>query len=282
MKKLLALLLAAVMLFSFAACGDDSDKEDASAKSRAEEFLDKLNDLFDEYEEAESDDDEDAMDSAKDDIEELIDDDFNDIYNDLIEDDEDDAEEFLDDVKKVSKELNIKLDTTIKANSDDDDDDDDDDDRKETTSASYDDDEDADNKGNAIETLPPSTNNSSRVEQWDDGPTVSVNRPSSNDLQDYIDSISDQLDATIDSYKQQGLSLQVVARGDSLVYVCRFLRDIGDVSAARTQLKNSLDQSGSLYHDILTALKQEVPSAKSVIVEYQNVDGSVVYSREYR
>lgn len=101
------------------------------------------------------------------------------------------------------------------------------------------------------------------------------------ELEEYIDSIQDEIDDALEVYEAQGLSIKVVARGDSLAYIYRFTTEVEDVDAARTQLKSALADQDSVFENVLDELKKEVKSAESVIVEYQNKDGSVIYSKEY-
>lgn len=101
------------------------------------------------------------------------------------------------------------------------------------------------------------------------------------ELEEYIDSIQDEIDEAIDEYEAMGMSIKVVARGDSLAYVYRFTTEVEDVDAARNQLKSGISAQDSVFENVLKELKKEVKSAESVIVEYQNKDGSVIYSKEY-
>ncbi len=251
MKKLLALLLALMMLFAFVACGDsdkdDDDKEFDSIEDQAEDFLDRFEDLVDDLEDAIEDNDEDEIKKIENKIEKL-EDEYEEILEELEEENEDLADEFKEDIEKIADRLDDVYDQE-------------------------------NNLGNSTETLPPSSNNSSNNNNKTE---VEVENPKdSSAMQDYIDSIQSQLDAALDSYEQMGMSINVVARGNSLAYVYRFNVDVGDVAAVREQLKTALSAQDSSFKNILIALRTEVPSAESVIVEYQNKDGSVIYFKEY-
>lgn len=250
MKKLLALLLALFMLFAFAACGDgDSDNKDGSKKKfdsiedKADDFLDRFEDLIDDLEDAIEDNDEDEIEKLEKKIDDL-EDEYEEILEELEDEDEDLVEEFEEDIAKLGEKV----------------------------SELYD-----DNTGNAVETLPPSADNSSTNNK------VETAVPEdSRTLQSYINSIQSQLDEVLDVYAQQGLSIQVVARGNSLAYVYRYTIDIADIATARQQLASALAMQASTFENVLKELKNEVPSAESVIVEYQAKDGSVIYSKEYK
>lgn len=250
MKKLLALLLVLTMMFAFVACGSDSDKDSDSIEDQAEAFLDKFEDLVDDLAEALEDGDEDKVEKIEKKIEKL-EDDYEEILEKLEEEDEDLAEEFKEDVEEIGNKLENVYDGE-------------------------------NNLGNATETLPPSTNNSTTNNSSADNKIeVTVPSDDSGALQNYINSIQNQLDSVLDSYAQQGLAIKVLARGNSLAYVYRYTIDIPDISAARQQLASALSAQDSTFQNVLKELKKEVPSAESVIVEYQAKDGSVIYSKEY-
>lgn len=249
MKKLLALLLALAMLFAFSACGDsnkDDDKKFDSVEDQAEDFLDRFEDLVDDLEDAIEDNDEDEIKKIEKKIEKL-EDEYEEILEKLEDEDEDLADEFKEDVEKLTDKLDNAYDQQS-------------------------------NLGNAVETLPPSSNNTS-----DNNNKTEVENPKdSSAMQDYIDSIQSQLDAELDAYAQMGMSIKVVARGNSLAYVYRFNQYVDNVSTLRDSLKQGMSTASSQFTSILRVLKTEVPSAESVIVEYQNSDGSVIYSEEFK
>lgn len=111
LKKLLALLLALVMVFCLAACGgndEDEDKDDKKSSkkeklSKEEQYLEDLEDLIDEIMEAADEGDEDKAYELGEELEALIED-GEEIYNELEEEDEDAAQKFQEDVMELLME----------------------------------------------------------------------------------------------------------------------------------------------------------------------------------
>ncbi len=101
-------------------------------------------------------------------------------------------------------------------------------------------------------------------------------------LEKYIDGMQDEIDAMTESVKDQGMTIEVSAKENSLVYSYHFTEDLGDTSLVKDSLEQSLDEFSSTFEDILSALKEEVSSAESVIVEYLDMDGNVIVSKEYK
>ena len=97
MKKILALLLAVIMLLSLTACKSKEQKA-------ADEFLKDMEKLIDEMIEAIEDEDEDALDELYEDLEKMGED-YEDILEDLEDKDEDAAEEFEEDVEKLGEKM---------------------------------------------------------------------------------------------------------------------------------------------------------------------------------
>lgn len=101
-------------------------------------------------------------------------------------------------------------------------------------------------------------------------------------LETYIDSIKDQIDGMTASMEEAGMNLDVLARENSLVYSYQFTEDVGDTSLLKDSLEQSLEELSSSFESILSALKQAVSSAESVVVEYLDKDGNVIVSKEYK
>ncbi len=101
-------------------------------------------------------------------------------------------------------------------------------------------------------------------------------------LEKYIDSMQDEISEMTESMKEQGMTIEVSARENSLVYSYHFTEDLGDTSLVKASLEQSLEELSSTFEDILSTLKEEVSSAESVIVEYLDMDGNVIVSKEYK
>lgn len=101
-------------------------------------------------------------------------------------------------------------------------------------------------------------------------------------IQEYVEQNAEQLDSISSSFEGTGINMDILARGNSLVYSCQYTMDIGDTDLIKSTLDSSLDASSSTYESVLSLLKLQVPSAESVIVEYLDMDGNVITSKEYK
>ena len=102
------------------------------------------------------------------------------------------------------------------------------------------------------------------------------------EMEAFIESIQDSIDGVSDSLESSGLKLEVVARGNSLVYSYQYTVDVGDTSAVKDALEQSMEGVASTFESILSALKLAVPDAESVIVEYLDQGGNLILSKEYK
>ena len=116
----------------------------------------------------------------------------------------------------------------------------------------------------------------------------STNNSTSKDnaeLKAYVNSIMNQLESVGDAYLAQGIKLSYEVRGNSFCYVCRFMKEpSASLSEIKSRLKQELNsqEAYTQYKGVLSALKTEVSSTESVIIEYQNTDGSVIVSKEFK
>lgn len=97
MKKLFAILLVVVMLFSLTACKSKEQKA-------ADQFIKDLEEYLDEVIAAVEDEDEDALIDLDEEIEDLHED-YEDIYDDLKDKDRDAAKEFKNEVEDLIEEI---------------------------------------------------------------------------------------------------------------------------------------------------------------------------------
>ena len=113
--------------------------------------------------------------------------------------------------------------------------------------------------------------------------TTTTSAPVSGNLsvKDFIASIQPQIDQMASSIESSGMKLSVSARGNSMVYSYQYLTDVGDTSVIKGALDQAMDQMASTFTTILSSMKQVVPDAKSIIVEYLDMNGNVIVSKEY-
>ncbi len=95
MKKLLVLALAGVLVFSMTGCKSKQQKA-------ADEFIEKMDKLIDDYEDACKDEDAEKAEKIDEKLEKLAED-YEDIYDDLEDKDEDAADDFEDDYMKLAE-----------------------------------------------------------------------------------------------------------------------------------------------------------------------------------
>lgn len=117
--------------------------------------------------------------------------------------------------------------------------------------------------------------------------TVSTSTPEATSasgvtLEQFIALIQPQIDAMQESLEESGQKLDIIARDKSLVYIYQYTVDVGDVSAIRDGLEAAMEALSSNFEGILDQLQSAVPEAESVIVEYLDKDGQLIYSKEYK
>lgn len=135
----------------------------------------------------------------------------------------------------------------------------------------------------------PEEDPSSEQEPVSEEETPSAEEPSSTDggaeetsasMEEFIASISDQIDQLSGSMDGMG-TLEVIARGNSLVYQFQYTMDLGDTSVIQPMLEQTMDTLTSTFESIYDVLKLAVPDAQSLVVEYLDKDGNMLVYREY-
>ena len=102
-------------------------------------------------------------------------------------------------------------------------------------------------------------------------------------VQEYLDAYKEELDAAIASADEDGsMELDITARGNSLVYSYRYTIDIGSTANAKEILDMGLEDQAFAFESTYDGLKEEVPSVESIIVEYYDMNGKLITSREYK
>ena len=102
-------------------------------------------------------------------------------------------------------------------------------------------------------------------------------------VQDYLDKNKTALDAAISAAEQDGtMELDIVARDNSMVYTFKFTSDLGmSNDDAKAALDAGMEQQASTFESTYDELKKVVPSAESIIVEYLDMNGEVITSKEF-
>lgn len=144
------------------------------------------------------------------------------------------------------------------------------------------DDTDRDDDASAAATQTMETVSTATVSATVSTPTPEATSASGVTLEQFVTLIQPQIDAMKESLEESGQKLDIIARDKSLVYIYQYTVDVGDVSAIRDGLEAAMESLSSNFEGILDQLQSAVPEAESVIVEYLDKDGQLIYSIEYK
>lgn len=101
-------------------------------------------------------------------------------------------------------------------------------------------------------------------------------------LEEYISESQSQIDEMSSALEGQGMNLSVEVRGNSLAYVYQFTTDVGDTETIKSGLEQSMSAMEETFNTLLSQVKEEVSETESMIVEYLDMDGNVIYSKEFK
>lgn len=98
-------------------------------------------------------------------------------------------------------------------------------------------------------------------------------------LQEYIDAQKDEIDAAIKQNEGSGMSMEVKADGDTLIYRYIYDEPIEVSEYVVDTFEAGLDQYKSQFDAILEEIEKYVEAEKpAVLLLYENPDGSLVFS----
>ena len=101
-------------------------------------------------------------------------------------------------------------------------------------------------------------------------------------LDDFITNMQPQIDEMSDSMKESGLEMAVEARDNSLVYKYIYINDVGEIDVMKEALDASMEAMAPTFEGVLSSLKESVPDAEAVVVEYYSESGELITSQEYK
>lgn len=101
-------------------------------------------------------------------------------------------------------------------------------------------------------------------------------------LEAYIASIQSELDELTTAMAAQGMSIEILARNNALVYSYKYQEDVADAETMRAALEQATETQATTFQALYTELKGDVPSLESVTVEYLAADGTVLYTRDFK
>ena len=112
---------------------------------------------------------------------------------------------------------------------------------------------------------------------------TSCGKKSVNDqINSFIATIQDELDEVNDDLGDM-IDMKVEARDGSLVYSYQYTFDLGVSNEYMAELLgNSLESGASAFENTYSKLKKEIPEVKSVIVEYLDMNGTLIVSKEFK
>lgn len=126
-----------------------------------------------------------------------------------------------------------------------------------------------------------STGSSGYDDPWDDPGWTSTEEPAMS-LEQYASALQEQINQQQDELRENGMELEVLAEGSSLVYRYRYITDVGEFSDAKVAQEEFLDAVADTFIQSFTSIQIVVPEAESLVVEYWTMDGQLLASREFK
>lgn len=95
-----------------------------------------------------------------------------------------------------------------------------------------------------------------------------------------IQSFVDSMKESVENFSNDTLTATLEAREDSVVYVYKYKQtfDKSLLSTMKESLETAIKKQPEAFENLLKTLKTQIPTAKSVIVEYYNGDGTLIAS----
>ena len=126
-----------------------------------------------------------------------------------------------------------------------------------------------------------STGSSGYDDPWDDPGWTSTEEPAMS-LEQYASALQVQFNQQQDELRENGMELEVLAEGSSLVYRYHYIVDVGAFSDAKAAQEEALDAVADTFIQSFTSIQIVVPEAESLVVEYWTMDGQLLASREFK
>lgn len=98
-------------------------------------------------------------------------------------------------------------------------------------------------------------------------------------IDEFIKENKDTFETLKDALNGTGMEMDILARGNSLVYSYKFTTD---TATDKATLDQGLETQKETFVQVLKSLQTVVPSAESVVVEYLDKDGNVISSGEFK
>ena len=100
-------------------------------------------------------------------------------------------------------------------------------------------------------------------------------------LEAYIAGIQSEIDEMTAAMAAEGMSIEILARENSLVYSYKYQEDVADAETMRAALEEATEAQASVFQALYTQLKGDIPALESITVEYLAADGTVLSSSAF-
>lgn len=102
------------------------------------------------------------------------------------------------------------------------------------------------------------------------------------DIQEYLDAQKDQIDAAIKQQEGLGMTMEVKADGDTLVYRYVYADEMPINDETTAYFDQKLEETKEQFTEVIDEMKEliDVENPKVKLL-YENPDGSVVYEHTY-
>ena len=110
---------------------------------------------------------------------------------------------------------------------------------------------------------------------------VGCGGPKVDSMQSIVDELQEDLSA-MKSALGDTMDIDITANGSTLIYTFSYLTDIGDPAAIKDDLAVATEQQSSVYEELVTTLKDAGINSPSVVIEYLDMNGDEIYSKEFK
>lgn len=132
-----------------------------------------------------------------------------------------------------------------------------------------------------VETKPAQTTMTLLPQQSQDSVIAPDSDNADKTVQEYLDENKESFDVLKESMGGTGMKLDVFARDNSLVYSYQYTFDITDIDSVKETLEQGFDTIKDSYSQTFNALSADVPSARSIVVEYLDSEGNLITTYEF-
>ncbi len=102
-------------------------------------------------------------------------------------------------------------------------------------------------------------------------------------MKEYVEENRTMFDVICETQADDDCTVEILAKGDSLLLKGVINTEVDDsvFDAVAQVLEQGVEESKDTYIDMLENAQEEVPDAKSIIIEYYDANGKLLYSKEF-